>query len=355
MNALLRSRGLTLGRLIVIAVLAALAWCVLSLFASTSSASADENGGGLLGVVGQTVSGTGEVLGGVTDAAEPVVSTVVDVVAPVAEPLPAPVAEPVGQVVDTVVTTADQTVAAVDSVAVTAVDTTLNTVADVADAGLVGQVVTPVVDLVESVPVVGAIVEGTGAGGLLTGTAGAVDSTVGTVVGTPGPSVGSIVPELPLSGVDEVVDILDPSTSTGSGSELPVLPGIPLPVVPSVLPVTDIPVATASAAALSSSPSRGSSGSPAGHGARFAAPEGTGASVSSYTSPADSGPSLGGAPGGFLGAAGSANAAAGASGPAAGLAHEDGHGSIYSFTTLRSATDDDLPGAPVFDSDVSPD
>jgi hypothetical protein len=55
-------------------------------------------------------------------------------------------------------------------------------------------------------------------------------------------------------------------------------------------------------------------------------------------------------------AGGPAGATSAGSGSAlASLAHEDPHGPLYGFSTLRTTIDDALPGAPVFDTDVSPD
>jgi hypothetical protein len=351
MDATQSRRGLTLGRLLLLALLAGIAWCALSLFASTSSASAaegDESGSGLLGAVTQTVSGAGAVVTGVVDAADPVVTTVVEtVVTPVAAPVPAPVAQPVGAAVEAVAATVDTTVAAVDTVAVGAVETATAAVADVADAGLVSHIAEPVVDLATSVPVVGDVIVATGLDTAVTDTASGLDDAVGAVVGQPG-EVGSVLPELPLTGVDAVAETLDPTpaVSTPNGDDASVADAIDAEATDPV---------PGEARLASDAPSGRSAGPQDAEGARSGAPGGTGASTASVVSPAfDPGPSLGGVPGGALGSGSSVSGAA-AGAAAAAIGHEDAHRVPHAFTTLRTTTDDALPGAPVFDTDVSPD
>lgn len=347
MDATWRGRGLSLGKLVLLAVLAGVAWCALSLFASSSSASASdnpENGSGLLGAVSQTVSGVGETLSEVTGSVEPVVSTVVTTVAPAVEPLPAPAAAPVQQAVETV----QATTAAVDTSTVAVVDATAGAVADVAASGPLEAAVEPAVGLAENVPVVGDVLELTGLDTALTDTAGRFDAAVAAVVGDPGPGVGSIVPALPLDGVEELAGSID-------GPHLPVVPELALPLdLVAEAPSLGTPDAATPSDALSAGRTAVTS---TAVGVRSATLEGTGLPSGAATSAdGDSESSRDGLPGGSLGIAGSTGAGNGApAGSAAAVAHEGSQRSIYAFTTVRSSIDDALPGAPVFDSDVSPD
>ncbi|MCJ1708496.1 hypothetical protein [Microbacterium sp. VKM Ac-2923] len=138
-------------RVFLLGVLVSLATAVLSLFATSMSASADDSGSGLLGAVGSTVNG-------VTDTAGDVV-----------EPVTTAVVEPVANVTD------------------------------VAGSGVVGAIVDPVVATAGSLPIVGPVVEQSGLGGVVTGVAGAVDETLPVVVGT-APEIAPVVPSLPGDG-----------------------------------------------------------------------------------------------------------------------------------------------------------
>src|SRR3546814_7373898 len=114
------------ARLVLLALLASLAWCTLSLFTSSPSASADDGssrGSGLLGVVGETLEGVGNTLQQTTDGVDAVVTAVTTAVVPVVEPVVAPVPEPVSQPVVTVLqtlTTAPDTAVAPADARVTA-------------------------------------------------------------------------------------------------------------------------------------------------------------------------------------------------------------------------------------------
>src|SRR3546814_16012828 len=94
------------ARLVLLALLASLAWCTLSLFTSSPSASADDGssrGSGLLGVVGETREGVRNTLQQTIDGVDAVVTAVTTTVVPVVEPVVAPVPETVHQPVVTII------------------------------------------------------------------------------------------------------------------------------------------------------------------------------------------------------------------------------------------------------------
>jgi hypothetical protein len=353
------------GRLLLLALFAAIAWTVLTLFASVSSSSAsegDDPGSGLLGAVGNTLdaatSAVAETTGAVDQLVTEVTTAVTPAVQPVVSPLPAPVAQPVAEVVTTVTETAQTAVAHVDTAAVDAVDTATSTVTGVAGAEVVSTVVKPVVELVESAPVAGAVVETIGLGDGLNQVAAGVDGTLSTVVGS-APPVGSILPELPLTAVTDAATVIGGAGADGvdppAWGVLPVLPFLPSPHQASRVAGTTVAMPSAAP------------GPPDALRARAGAPvaiSGPSTPLRGLSWPADSavqghvdsapfGPGL---PIGSAVAGGPASAtSAGAGSALAGLAHEDPHGPLYGFSTLRTTIDDALPGAPVFDTDVSPD
>lgn len=361
-------------RMLLFGVLAALAFVVLSFFASASSASADE-GSGLLGAVGSTVETVADTGGGAVEAvAEPVVEPVVEtaspvvesvvepvaqvvepVTAPVAEVLPAPVAEVVTAPTEVVPTVVD-TVNTVGDVANDTVSGTVGTVGDVvsgvAGSGLVGGVIAPVVDTVESLPVVGAVVESTGLGGVVTDVAVGVDETLPVVVGELPSSVAPVVPTVPGGTQGGGVTVPSP----------PSFPGLPIPGAPSVsLPgasVADLPPAVASVVRQSSSPVDAAQLArlfrDAGTASAQTVQDAAGAASITPSSPADRGASsvtLGAASG--AGAAISGSSATGGAAPATA-----DHGALSASLVLLSRggdVDDDIPAVPVYATDVSPD
>lgn len=199
----------------------AFAWVAVSVFFGLGSSDAlandDEGAGGLLGgvtsVVDETVSTT-------TDAVTSAVATVTEPVAKVVETVqttaPAPVAEPVKDVVKVVETVAETVTAPVD---------------EIVSNDVVSAVVTPVVDVVESVPVVGGIVEQTGAGDAVKDVAESTDKALGSV----------------SDSTTEVVEVID---GTIDVPPLPTAPAAPsTPVIPTV-PDLDVDAVTGEGAGI---------------------------------------------------------------------------------------------------------
>ncbi|MFG6402587.1 hypothetical protein [Microbacterium sp. P04] len=347
-------------RVALLALLLGVAWCVFSLFAPSSSASAEErDGSGLLGTVGSVVGSAGDVVGGVTDTVDEVLTGTVQAVAPVATPVVAPIPEPVAAPVAQVVTQApaivNQAVVHVDTVATATVDAATGAVAEVADAGLVSAVVAPVTDIVTEVPVLGSLVEETGADSALDSVAGGLDGAVSDLVGS-APATVPLLPQLPTGAVDAVTEILVPSPVSLPGSVFPI-GGIPAGIVPGSVVIPAAPGASQSGASTpSSSPS--SIRFPAAHATGLSAEEAVIPGVLTAATITDGEvPVWGsaGAAGSVPGSPASVGGSGGASGLGAALAGTAPHGAHNSFSYFRVHTDDALPGAPVFDTDVAPD
>lgn len=342
------------ARLVLLALLASLAWCVLSLFASSPSASADDGssrGSGLLGAVGETLEGVGGTLEQTVAGVDAAVAAVTTAVAPVAEPVVAPVPEPVSEpvvaVVQTATTTADSTVGATDAAIVAGIDAVASSVTEVAQAAPASDIVAPAVTLTSQVPVVADVLDRTRAGDALTGIAEGADAAVSALIGS-APPTAPLLPDLPLSGLAPVTDAL-----TAPGPVL--LPGLPLPgrVLPDRPSVAgDGPLAALLAApgpqeALrvdDASADRGTSVSTLDPGASTAA----GASRAAERT---------GAPGlsGALAGSSASLTAGGGNGGVAALGAESGPHSATGSSSVRLPADEALPGAPVYDTDVSPD
>lgn len=360
------------GRLLLLALFAAVVWCAFTLMSATSSASADENdhGSGLLGTVGSVVNGVGNVVTETTDAAEQVVTKTVHVVAPAAqpilepavepilEPVTAPVAAPVIPVVEKVVGTTDRVVAGVDATVVTVVDEATAAVSHVASSGIVTDVVSPVTELVTDLPVVGAVVEAAGVGDALTSIADGVDATVGELVGI-APAAGSIIPGLPVGAVDAVTDSIDPPTVAPITVPLPVAAHIVAALTPAPAAV---PPARASDVAVADATRTSVSRTVSPHSATAAdltavLSEGAVTHTAVAVSSSDERDrSAGGLPGSLAGGQATiGGSAAGVGAPAAGTADANAWGAASGFSFFRVHTDDALPGSPVFDTDVAPD
>jgi hypothetical protein len=317
----------------------AFAWIAVSVFFGLGSPDAhandDEGAGGLLGgatsIVDETVSRT-------TDAVTSTVSTVTEPVATVVETVqstaPAPVAEPVKDVAKVVEAVAETVTAPV---------------AEIVSNDVVSTAVTPVVDVVESVPVVGAIVDQTGAGDAVKDVAETTDNALGSV----------------SDSTTEVVEAVDGSIDV---PPLPTAPAAPsTPVVPAI-PDLDLDAVT---------------GEDAGAVAHTVADLGSQAGTAELSATADAASFAG-----FTGVSGVAvnGATAGISGfsasigttltmpsmgelcPAQLSAGSNGAGpgawaflALFPFAAHRAwvrrhgAGDDDVPPAPFFGTDVSPD
>lgn len=188
-----------------------LAWALLSAVFAGGDARADDDSSaplsGLTSLVGDTL---GDV---VTPVAKAATSTVEHVAAPVVS------------TVEKAVEKTTTTVASVPVVGAPAAqviektgDTVSNvtqTVEDVAASAPVSAIVTPVTDAVSSVPVVGAVVDGLGATGLVDEVATGLDGVLESVP----PVIGSTV--------DPVVDALQPNIPSTGGA---VVPDVDLPL-----------------------------------------------------------------------------------------------------------------------------
>ena len=344
MDAVARRSAFPALRLLGLAFLATLVWVVLSLSLSTSSASAnDDSGSGLLGAISGTVNDTTGAVGGLVGTVDDTVASVVQVVEPVAAPvtsvIPAPVSEPIRVVSDTAVDAVNTVVEHVDDTAASAVDTVTETVSQVAEAEVVGTIVDPVVETVVSVPVVGAVVSNTGLDDLLTGAADTVDHVVPGVIGSPGPTA-PLIPGLPGSAVEEGVDTVSPATPA---------PGI-LPLDDSVVPAQPeaVDVSQPVAAVADDNPAERVRTA----FAATAAPTTGDSSVHAGT-PTPS-PVTHGLGDGIPGSS-SASLTSGGSGPSAARLDDRAAAPVFVLLFRSALVDDDLPGAPTFATDVSPD
>src|SRR5690606_41407468 len=108
-------------RLLIIACAAGFLWALLTVFGQASPSSAaqdDDQGSGLLGLVGGAVGVVGDVTGGVVGAVDDDAQATVKVVEPVVAPdvavLPAPVKEPVARLPRTAAAAGGATASAPD-------------------------------------------------------------------------------------------------------------------------------------------------------------------------------------------------------------------------------------------------
>ena len=296
-------------RVALLALVFSALWLGISLFSSTSSASADEakpasllgTAGAVVGGVTQTTSTHGDTAGSVVGAVvepvdavvEPVLEPVTAVVQPVVEVVPAPV----GDLIEPVV------------------------------PGTVGELTEPLVDTVDrvvgSLPIVGGIVGDDTVGGIVSPVTGVVDDTLGTIIGSP-------------------IDL--PGGDTGVTPQLP--DGSPVP------DVTVDPVITIGPADLAAS---GDASSPASAVANVADLPGT--HVSGTAAPAQPGAPPGlPSPGGGAGSGGSGASGSGSGGASAG---SDAAFAALELDALASlvlhAVDDALPSSPAYDTDSTPD
>ena len=220
------------SRLLLLAGGVGFAWCALTTFGQSASASAAEDDStGLLGAVSSTVQQTTSAVSDVIDTVEPAVidsvePVVIDVVQTVAPPPPAPAPQApaapnpaaapapivtsvvqgvadvatttVSGVTDTTTSALQGTADTVDAVTGVVADTTTGIVSNVA----VGNALDPLLAAIEGLPLLGSVVSETG----LTDTAGStisvvdqlltvVTGTTTTIVGTPAqPDTGGILP-----------------------------------------------------------------------------------------------------------------------------------------------------------------
>ena len=187
MEAARRDVAVRRWRLLLLACAAGFLWALLTVFAQASPSSAaesDDQGSGLLGLVGGTVNAVGgaagDVVGVVDDAAQATVAVVTPVVAPVVEAVPAPVREPVAALADTAVSTVSKTAQAADTVVVSAAKGLADTVSGITQDTPLAPVVGTVGELDPLLPDVGAI--------------GVVDDVVDVVAGVPAGPGETVVP-----------------------------------------------------------------------------------------------------------------------------------------------------------------
>lgn len=347
------------SRLLLLAGGVGLAWCALTTFGqSTSASAAEDDPSGLLGVVSSTVQHTTSAVTNVIDTVEPVVVDVVQTVVPAAPaPAPAPqapasgahnpaathapIVAPLVQGVANVATTAVSEVTGattsalhgtadtVDSLAGVVADTTTGIVSNVS----IGEALDPLLAAIDGLPLLGSVTSSTGLTDTVGSTISVVDQLLTAVTGTTTAIVGN--PAQPGTGaILPLPDTLLPGTLF-PGEETQ-----PIPVVQSVPSAAPL---TAQQALV--------------FGGLFAGALVIGSVVPILSaSSAGSGrwgwPHAPSAPAGSCGVL-SAGISAAATLWAALVEFSwrvHAHGAA-----IRSLSDDALPGAPVFATDVSPD
>lgn len=329
-----------------------LAWAALTVLTGGGSAhAAEEPKGpldGLTSVVSETVTAvTKPVVNNVVapvvkQVATPVVQEVVapvvhEVVAPVVTHTVAPVQEAAPAVVETVtqVPVVGDTAAPVLEAVAETTETVVEPVTDVLGSAPVSQITAPVLDLVGGLPLVGGIVVDSGAIDLVENVVGVVDGTTSLI--------GGVVEET----VPPVVEVLTPHE--------PAAPQTPEGSVPMGVPPVreDIAALPEPAPAPSASPSTGQD-SVLRTVASFAGP--VSAPDSSDAGAGDTAPVPFGAPPAAPTAPASSSAtSAGGSASAPARLSEIGATPLRAWERAAGARDDALPGAPVADTDVSPD
>lgn len=344
MNVEVEPRQGRWSRLLLLAGGIGLAWCAVTTFGQSSSASAaEEDPSGLLGIVSSTVQETTSLATTVIDRVEPVVVEVVEAVAP-----PAPAPAPAPQTPTPVVTSVIQGVANVATTVVSGVaDTTasaLHGTADTVDGvsgavagtttGIVSSIsvshaLAPLLAAIDELPVLGTVTDRLGVTETLGSALGTVDSLLTAVTGTATTIVGS--PGQPGSGgILPLPDSLLPGTATQ-----------PIPVVsPSV---SASPLAMQQALVF---------------GGFFAGALVIASVVPVATTSGTGSVRWGGwplAPSGPLGAPAALSAAAAGTATLWAALVEYSWRSHPLGGARLTLSDDALPGAPVFATDVSPD
>ncbi|WP_149083939.1 MULTISPECIES: hypothetical protein [Microbacterium] len=334
----------------------ALAWAALTVLTGGGSAQADEQPQGqldsLTSVVSETVTAVTKpvvndvVAPVVNHVATPVVQEVVapvvqEVVKPVVTHVTAPVQQAAPEVVETVTETVTQvpivgdTAAPVLETVAETTETVVEPVTDVLVSAPASQITAPVLDLVGDLPLVGGIVVDSGAIELVENVVGVVDDTTGLV--------GGVAEE----AVPPVVEALTP--------QVPVAPQTPVDAVPAstVTPRADFTIVPpALTSPRSASPL-------AGHESALWAGSPVRATLSATDTQSpvgDTAPApFGAPPGAPVAPASSSAASGGTSASAHARVSEIGATPLRAWERAVGATDDALPGAPVADTDVSPD
>ncbi|WP_101847938.1 hypothetical protein [Zhihengliuella sp. ISTPL4] len=334
----------------------ALAWAALTVLTGGTSAHAEEQPKGpldsLTSVVSETVTAVTKpvvnnvVAPVVNHVATPVVQEVVapvvhEVVTPVVTHVTAPVQQAAPEVVETVTETVTQvpvvgdTAAPVLETVSETADAVVGPVTDLLGSAPVSEVTAPVLDFVGDLPLLGGIVVDSGAIDLVENVVGVVDDTTGLI--------GGVVEET----VPPVVEVLTP--------QVPVAPQTPVDAVPAstVIPRADIAIVPpALTSERSSSPT-------AGHESALRTGSANGATLpatDAHSPAGDPAPVPFGAPPGAPVAPASSSATSGGGFASAhARLSEIGANPLRAWERAAGAADDALPGAPVADTDVSPD
>ncbi len=333
------------SRLLLLAGGIGLAWCAFTTLGESSTASAAEDDpNGLRGVVSSTVQQTTSAAAAVIDVVEPTVTGVVQDVVHAAVPAPpapapqapAPVVAPIVHGVADVATAAVSTVThtatsalhgtadTVDVVTGAVAETTSGVLSDIS----ISQALAPVLAAIEDLPLIGSV----------TGELGVVD-TIGSTV--------AVVDDLLTAVTGAATTVVGNPGEPGSGDILPLpdglLPGDPTQPISVVLP--------SSVASLTAQQTLIFGGLFAGALVIGSVVPVVGASTSGATR-GSGWPLAPAIPGGVSGALSSA--AAGAASLWAALLESSWRTRALAGAPL-SLSNDALPGAPVFATDVSPD
>ncbi|MEW1962751.1 hypothetical protein AB0269_09850 [Microbacterium sp. NPDC077644] len=341
---------------------AVLGWAAFTLLSSTGTAHAEENPDGPLdgitSVVGSTVGAGAEIVGAVVDD---VVLPAVDHVAPVVtETLPAaaaPVADAVSTTVQAVPVVRDvvsTAVAPVSDAVVEAAPTVTAPVTDLLQDSPVSRLTDPVVETARSVPVVGDLLDELSVPDAVAETSAALDATTASL----GRTAQAVVPA--------AVGIVDRAVPSAPADPDPVAPP-PVAPAPSVDPTGPAVTNPETAALPDAAPAARSSvlsasvGSPSLSASitaqLFLDAQRVEASVDALVANATGVPS---APLPAAHAPPAAPASAAPVGGGGGVVTDAADTFAASSTTRalpggRGPTDDDLPSAPVFETDASPD
>lgn len=329
------------SRLLLLAGGVGLAWCALTTFGQASSASAaEDDSNGLLGVVSSTVQQTTAVATGVLDSVEPIVVDVVHTVVPPAPVAQGPITHVVTPVVQNVANVAATAVSGVAGTATSALNGTAGTVdavsgvvaqatSNVVAHVSVEQALAPLLAVITGLPIVGSVADQVGVTDALSPVIDAVDGLLGAVAGTATTIVGN--PAQPgTGGILPLPDALLPGDATQ-----------PIPVVPSGASATAL---TAQQTLL--------------FGGLFAAALAVGAIVPVASASSTGTGRAGSMPLAPAGPSGSPSLLTPGSSAAATLWAALVEFSWHAHSAGRAAlslSDDALPGAPVFATDVSPD
>ncbi|WP_248242501.1 hypothetical protein [Microbacterium kunmingense] len=406
MDSAVPGRNPRLAQLVLAGLGVAIGWMLVSfvLGLSSSSALADESqdSGGLLGAVTTVAeSGTeavgpvaqpvvetaGDVVGGGTATVEKVAEPVADAVDTVAEPVLDMAGEAVGEIVGGGAVVVNDAVGALTGTAGSAVDGVTDKAGVLLDAAPLQPIVTPVADVASSaLDTVGDVVESVGEQGPVSGVVGVVTDVVEHT-----PIVGDVAEELGLpDAVEQVGGSLDGGlgsigeTIGESGDN--VAPAAPIPALPVVRPplstdrpetgpslvpstsIVDVAVPETQKADAAETASLAASGilqlfqslygaspAPIGPGTHTVVTTAEASDASTIPAVAFDRGGPFDSPGGVLPGDATAAASGGAGFGAWGLI---AFGPLFAYRAWmrRAGPDDDrLPGAPIYDTDSSPD